>query len=237
MPTPSQQRKAVSTFSVELFRRGFVANHDGNVSARVGRDGRFLVTPTAVSKRLCTPESIVECDARGQPVGRGKPPSELALHLAAYRRPDVQAVIHAHPPHASAFALAQAPLSPVAMPEVVVSLGPTIPLVPLFLPRDPAVEDAVAAALAVADVALLAGNGVIAVGPDLETAYLRLELVEHYARILAIARGGVGAPVPLDPASEARLMDMRRKAGLAREAAPPGTTGKPEVRRGPGGKS
>jgi L-fuculose-phosphate aldolase len=229
MPTPSQHRRLVAEYAVELSRRGFVANHDGNVSAKLGREGRFLVTPTAVSKRRVTPESLVECDAAGRPIGRGKPPSELSLHVAAYRRADVQAVIHAHPPHASAFALAQVPLAPVAMPEVVVSLGPSIPLVPLFLPRDPGVEDALAAALDVADVALLAGNGAVAVGPDLETAFLRLELLEHYARILAVARGGVGAPVALDAASEAKLMEMRRKAGLARErpsATPRATGGK-----------
>jgi L-fuculose-phosphate aldolase len=255
MPTPNQERRLVSEFSVELFRRGFVANHDGNVSARIGREGRFLITPTGVSKRLCTPESLVECDRAGKPVGRGKPPSELALHLGAYRRDDVRAVIHAHPPYASAFALAQVPLAPVAMPEVVVSLGERIPMVPLFLPREAGVAEAVASALDTADVALLAGNGAIAVGPDLETAYLRLELLEHYARILTIARGAPGAPASLSPDALARLLEMRKQAGLHREAraVDPKTTtsakGAPgagttvraavadEVRRALGGKS
>ena len=76
MPTPNQERRLVSEFSVELFRRGFVANHDGNVSARIGREGRFLITPTGVSKRLCTPESLVECDRAGQEADRSGPEAE-----------------------------------------------------------------------------------------------------------------------------------------------------------------
>ena len=144
-------------------------------------------------------------------------------------------------------ALVQAELGPVAMPEVVVSLGEHIPLVPLFVPKDDAVGAAVGAALQGADVALLAGNGVVAVGPDLETAYLRVELLEHYAHILCIARGGVGEPVPLGATQRAALLDLRKKAGLARGPAPAATaTAAPmgdlravvaeEVRRVLGGK-
>jgi L-fuculose-phosphate aldolase len=107
------------------------------------------------------------------------------------------------------------------MPEVMVSLGPAIPFVPLHLPKDPEVAGAVEAALAHADVALLAGNGALSVGPDLETAFLRMELLEHYAKILAIARGGVGEPTPLDPDAQARLREARAKAGLRVPPASP----------------
>jgi L-fuculose-phosphate aldolase len=149
----------------------------------------------------------------------------VRLHLGAYARKDVLAVIHAHPPEASAYALCQAPIGPIGMPEVVVSLGNTIPLVPLFLPKDDGVKAAVTAALAVADVALLAGNGVIAVGPDLETAFLRLELLEHYAKILTRARGRVGDPVPLEGQALERLIEMRKKAGLHRGGGWSGSAG------------
>jgi L-fuculose-phosphate aldolase len=214
-----RQRQAVSEYSALIHRAGWVANHDGNVSMREG--GRFFITPTATSKRLCPPDSIVECDLSGKAAGgRGKPPSEVALHAGAYRaRADAAAVIHAHPPHASAFALAQRPIPRVAMPEVFVSLGEEIPLVGLYLPKDGAVADAVGAALASADVALLAGNGAISVGVDLEQAFLRMELLEHFAKILAIAGGGIGAPVPLDENERARLIELRREAGLARAPA------------------
>jgi L-fuculose-phosphate aldolase len=183
------------------------------------REGdRFFITPTATSKRLCPPESIVECDPAGKAVGqRGKPPSEVALHVGAYRgRKDVTAVIHAHPPYASAFALAQRPLQPITMPEVLVSIGEAVPLVPLFLPKDAAVIEAVEAALDVADAALLAGNGAITVGVDLEQAYLRMELLEHFAKILTIALGPVGPPAALDDNARAKLRGMRKDAGLLR---------------------
>ena len=107
------------------------------------------------------------------------------------------------------------------MPEIVVSLGDHLPMVPRFLPKDPAAGPAVAETLRYADVALMTGNGVIAVGPDLETAFLRVELVEHYARILAIAYGGVGEVHPLSDSETERLVEMRKKAGLFREPAQP----------------
>ncbi|MEQ8272725.1 MAG: class II aldolase/adducin family protein [Deltaproteobacteria bacterium] len=218
-----KQRREVSEYSLLLHAQGFVANHDGNVSLR-SRDG-FLITPTAVSKRVCTPDTIVACNAAGKPTSRGRPPSEVALHVGAYAaREDAKAIIHAHPPHASAFALAEVPLGPVTMPEVFVSIGEHIPLVPRFLPKDPAAAGAVGAAFAHADVLLLAGNGVIAVGPDLETAYLRVELVEHFARIVSIARGGVGAPPPLADDERAYLTELRKKAGLHRGSPAPAST-------------
>lgn len=223
---PRQLRQSVSEYSLMIYDRGWVANHDGNVSLRAPGSDRFFITPTATSKRLCGPDTIVECDLAGKPIGRGKPPSEVALHVAAFKaRPDVGAVVHAHPPHASAFALAQRDLGAIAMPEVVVSLGERVPLVKLLLPKDPETERAITLALQSADVALLAGNGAIAVGQDLEQAFLRMELLEHYARILGIAQGGAGAPAPLDAASVARLLEMRKQAGLLRvpPAPPKGT--------------
>jgi L-fuculose-phosphate aldolase len=213
-----QIRKAVSEYSLELHALGWVANHDGNVSAKSGDGERFFITPTATSKRKCPPDSIVECHLDGKPISRGSPPSEVALHAGAYRaRPDAKAVIHAHPPYASAFALAGVELGPIAMPEVVVSLGDRIPLVPLLLPKDPAAGDAVGRALDGSDVMLLAGNGVLAIGDDLEQAFLRVELVEHYAKILTIARSVAAVP-PLDAEKRERLLEMRKKAGLGRRA-------------------
>ena len=217
--TPAQAKKEVARYSLLIHQAGWVANHDGNVSLRTG--DRFFITPTGVSKRVCTPETIVECDRDGGAVGRGRPPSEVALHVGAYRaRPDQRAVIHAHPPHASAFALVGRRLEPIAMPEVVVSLGDQVPLVPLFAPKDPGVGPALGETLQFADVALLHGNGAISVGPDLETAFLRLEVLEHYAKILTIARSGVGEPVALDSEVHGRCLELRERAGLLR--APPG---------------
>lgn len=221
------QARLVSDYSLLLHERGWVANHDGNVSQRFGAN-RFLISPTAVSKRHCSPESIVECSLDGKAVGPGKPPSEVALHVGAYAgREDVQAVLHAHPPHATAFSLARRALDPVHLPEAVVSIGPRIPLMPLALPKAPEAAGLAEAVLQTADVALLAGNGVLAVGPDLETAYLRLELLEHYCRILTIMEGPVGAPVPLSEAERDHLVGLRKKAGLHREGGAPAAASGP----------
>lgn len=223
MKTAHDHKGEVSSYAILVHQRGWAANHDGNVSVRLDKAGKLLITPTATSKRKCSPESIVLVESDGKPGGsgprKGKPPGELNLHMAAYQaRPDVHAVIHAHPPQASAFALAARAIEPVAMPEVVVSLGDKIPLLPLFLPKDPRAPQAVADALAIADVMLLSGNGVLVVGSDLEQAFLRLELLEHYARILAAA-GPIGGPKPLDAAVIAQLLEQRRAAGLGPQTA------------------
>ena len=213
MTTARDIRKQVSQYSVMLHERAWVANHDGNVSARDPSKG-FWITPTAVSKRVCDPQSIVHCSDDGKPISSGRPPSEVALHLGAYAsRPEAKAVIHAHPPYASAFALARRSLGPVAMPEVVVSLGPEIPLAPLVLPKAPEAADIVAAELAKADAILLTGNGVLAIGVDLEQAFLRVELLEHYARIVSISES-IGGVQALDSGSMQKMLELRKKAGL-----------------------
>lgn len=235
--TPAQARlvKEISEVSLALHARGWVANHDGNVSARIDAAPQFFITPTGVSKRLCTPQSIVRCDGRGKPLDKGRPPSEVALHVGIYgARKDVQAVLHAHPPYASAFALARRRLEPVCMPEVLVSLGEHIPLMPLVLPKDPAAEGLAAEVVASADVALMAGNGALSVGPDLETAFLRMELLEHYCRILSVLDAGVGKPAPLSASERAHLLDLRMKAGLHRgpppSASAPSGVAQPDLR-------
>jgi L-fuculose-phosphate aldolase len=214
---PPALRREVEAYAHALHARGWVANHDGNVSARLSPGGDFVITPTAISKRLVSREALALCGPDGAPTpasGKARPPSEVALHALAYRaRPDVGAVVHAHPVHASAFALLGRPLEPVAMPEIVVSLGPRIPVLPTALPKDAALGAALTAALAEVDVVLLGGNGVLAVGDDLEQAYLRVELVEHYAQIFEAA-ARLGAITALPEALVAQLVEARTKAGL-----------------------
>jgi L-fuculose-phosphate aldolase len=213
---PALQR-AISDYSKALHARGWVANHDGNVSARLPDDARFMATPTALSKREIEPHQILTVDLDGKVLsGRLRVFSEWHLHRACYRaRPDARAVLHAHPPHATAFGAARVPLGTPALPEVIVSLG-EVPLIDYAAPKSKAQDEAIAAALqGEADALLLAGNGVLVVGDDLEQAYLRLELVEHYAQIAAIARG-LGGAVPVPPADVNALLDKRASAGLGR---------------------
>ena len=182
-------RSELVRVSRALHVRGWVANHDGNVTARLTdpgcEDGRFLATPTATSKGAVTSESLIVVDSAGAVVaGTRKAFSELKLHLPVYRRrADVRAVVHAHPPAASAFAVAGEDLGPPFLAEAVVSIGPRVPLLPFGLPGDPALEAALCEALAHADVFLLGNHGVLAVGPDPDLCLLRIELLEHLATI------------------------------------------------------
>jgi L-fuculose-phosphate aldolase len=207
-------RSQVVDISRRLHENGWVANHDGNASVRL-TGNRFLITCTSISKRDVDDASLLIVDPDGNVLeGRRRPFSELELHLAAYRaRPDVDAVLHAHPPFATAFGLVGLELSPIAIPEVIVSLGLRIPTVPRFLPKDPEGLKAVEACTAEHDAILLSGNGALTLGADLPQALLRMELVEHYAKILSAARA-LGAPLPLSPSEIEKLLEARKKAGL-----------------------
>ncbi|MFZ5468184.1 MAG: class II aldolase/adducin family protein [Myxococcota bacterium] len=212
-PLPKLRSQMVE-LSRRLHHNGWVANHDGNVSARL-KGERLLITCTAVSKRDIEDASLLVVDMSGRVLeGRHRPFSELELHLAAYRaRPEVEVVLHAHPPHATAFGLVGEELFPIAMPEVVVSLGHRIPTVPRFLPKDAQGLQQVEAAASEHDAFVLAGNGALTLGADLTQALLRMELVEHYAKILSVART-LGKVAPLAEADVAKLLEARQKAGL-----------------------
>ncbi len=212
--TEAAARRALVRYSRAMYGAGWVANHDGNLSARLG-DDRFVCTPTAFSKADVDLDDLLVVDADGQRLaGAHKPFSELALHLAIYRaRPDVRAVVHAHPPSATAFGAAGKPLPHPFLPEAVVSIGASVPMVERTLPGKPAV-DALVPHVRRCDAVCIAGNGVFTWGPDLETAYLRLELVEHLARI-ALAALPLGGVALLPDAMVADLVSRRVKSGLA----------------------
>lgn len=223
-PEESARRDLVGVCQ-KLARRKWVANHDGNVSCRLG-DGRFLASPTAVHKGDVGLEMLVVVDGEGKVVqGTRKVFSEMALHLAIYRaRPDVQWVVHAHPPYATAWAVAGESFFEVPfMGEPVVSLGARIPLVPYLAPGEG--PGPLEAEIQEVDAVLLANHGVFTVGKDAETAFLRMELVEHVARIAALARP-LGGPRPLPHDAVEKLLEARAKAGLGPQKGDgPGTVG------------
>ena len=198
---------------------GWVANHDGNVSARL--DDQLLATPTALAKADVTPELILTLDGQGRKVaGIGKPFSEIQLHLAAYTsRPETQAVVHAHPPMATARGLCGGDLA-VFLPEAIVSIGRTIPVVPYAMPGSTEGVTALSEGLRRSDVVMLAGNGALAVGRDVMEAYLRLELLEHLLKIEFCARAM--GPMRDLPAEDVRqLLEKRAALGLGPQAPVP----------------
>lgn len=212
-PVPVLRAQLVD-YARRLHAAGWVANHDGNASVRLPGD-RVLITPTAISKRDTEDAGLVTVSLEGKVLeGRRKPPSELGLHLAAYRaRPEIRAVLHAHPPIATAFGVAGVSLEVNVLPEIVVSLGAGVPTVPFAMPKSKASEEGVFTVAAERDAMLLAGNGALTIGVDLEQAFLRLELLEHLAKIVKAARE-LGGLRELGATQVAELLKARAAAGL-----------------------
>ncbi|MBM4354804.1 MAG: class II aldolase/adducin family protein [Deltaproteobacteria bacterium] len=225
MEQPAARRELVK-YSLRIWERGWVANHDGNLSLRLGRD-RILTTPTAFSKQEVTEEDLLVVEISSGKVlsGRHRPFSELGLHLEYFQtRKDVQAVVHAHPPTASGFSVAGIEVEPRITAEAVVSLGDRIPLAPLAPPGGLEARTQIRYLGRLFDALLLSNHGVITCGDSLEQAYLRMELVEHLARMQqqAMLLGNLRL---IPDAWVQDLLGKRKKAGLGPEArgqkAPP----------------
>lgn len=187
-------RETICAVGRLLYDRGYVAANDGNISVRTG-ENQLWMTPSGVSKGRMTPDMLVKLDLEGRVLeGARHPSSEAKLHLAVYRRrPDVGAVVHAHPPMSTAFAVCRRPLDRPYLAELVVGLGGAVPVAPYAtlstdeVPRsiEPYVEDH--------DAVLLANHGSAAWGRDLWAAFDKLETVEHTAKIycnVALLQGG-----------------------------------------------
>ena len=178
----------------QLAERGLIAGQDGNLAVRLPHD-RALVTPRGVIKALVTASDMVEVDLKGRKRrGRRNPTSELDLHLRILRiRDDVGAVVHAHPVVATAFAVAEERLDAFVLPELILQCG-QVPLVPYGTPGTPELGDQIEPYLVGHDVWLLANHGAVTVGTTLDAAWIRMESLEHGARIVLAARtlGRVG---------------------------------------------
>ena len=178
-------REQICDICHKMWQLGWVAANDGNVSVKLP-DGTFLATPTGMSKSFITPEKLVHIDQDGQvldaPAGL-KPSSEIKMHLRCYKeREDVGAVLHAHPPVATGYAVANKPLDEYSMIETVIALG-SIPVTPYGTPSTYEVPDRIAPYLGEHDALLLQNHGALTVGADLITAYYRMETLELFAKI------------------------------------------------------
>jgi L-fuculose-phosphate aldolase len=187
----------------QLAAQGLIAGRDGNLSVRLGPD-RVLVTPTGLIKSLVTHADMVEVDGSGRKRrGRRNPTSELDLHLRILsRRPDVGAVVHAHPPAATGFAVAGEEIPANLLPELIFLVG-RVPIVPYGTPGTPELGDRVEPYLAEHDGLLLANHGAVTMGRTLDQAWIRMETLEHAARIIMAARA-IGQPQPLVLRAQAR---------------------------------
>lgn len=196
-----------------VYQRGYVASNDGNISVRVD-DKRVLITPTGVSKGFMKIEDIILVDMEGNVLsGHKKPSSEVFMHLRMYtERPDVNSVCHAHPVHATGFAVAGVPLDQCVLPEVVVALG-SIPLIAYGTPGTAEFFEPVLPYVKNHDAFLLANHGALTIGKDVYNAYHKMETLEHFAHIAFVAMQ-VGSVQVLNPQQVEKLYDLRKRFGI-----------------------
>jgi L-fuculose-phosphate aldolase len=206
----ARYRREIVSLGRMLHERGYVAAMDGNLSVRLGK-GRVLSTPTAMSKGRMRPSDMVIVDSDGHRVaGRRDVSSEIAMHLLIYKlRPDVQAVVHAHPPTATGFAAAGMALNKPLVCEVVIGLG-SIPLAKYGTPGTPELSKSLEPLIPEYDAILMSNHGVVAYGSDLEQAYMKMETVEHFAKI-ALVTHQLGHQQPLGAAEVEKLVVVRAK--------------------------
>src|SRR5437899_8905636 len=171
-----------------MYARGYTASNDGNISVRLGGD-RLLMTPKSVCKGFMTPDMMCITDLAGTKLqGERDPSTEMLMHLEVYRRrPDVQAVVHAHPPTATGFAVAGIPLDRAVLAEVVATLG-SVPIAEYATPSTSELPETVRKYIKAHDGMLLANHGALTVGADLFAADFKMETIEHFAKISLVAR-------------------------------------------------
>lgn len=208
-------REQICDVCHKMWQLGWVVANDGNVSVKLD-DGTFLATPTGISKSFITPEKLVRIDANGEVLeGQegAKPSSEIKMHLRCYQeREDVRAVVHAHPPTATGFAVAHLDMDRYTMIETVIAIG-SIPVTPYGTPSTYEVPDAIAPYLKEHDVMLLENHGALTVGTDLINAYYRMETLELYAKISLTAHL-LGGEKEISKENVNRLIGMRKGYGV-----------------------
>jgi L-fuculose-phosphate aldolase len=197
-----------------IWLKGFCAGNEGNHSYRLSED-RILCTPTGISKGQLKPDDLCVVDLEGKQVsGRRGRTSEILLHLFIYKnRPDIRAVIHSHPPHATAFAVAGMELPTCVHPEAEVFLG-RVPTAKYVTPGDTRLGESLAPFVKDANTILLSNHGTVSYGSDLEDAYYKLEIVDAYARILLLAKQ-VGYVQTLSTDEMKELLGLKARFGMS----------------------
>jgi L-fuculose-phosphate aldolase len=210
-------RAAIVEVGRRLYARGYTASNDGNISLRLD-DRRLLMTPKSVCKGFMSPDMMVITDLDGKKLeGDRDPSSEMQMHLEVYRqRPDARAVVHAHPPMATGFAVAGIPLDRAVLAEVVTTLG-SVPIAEYATPSTKELPEAVRKYVKAHDGMLLANHGALTLGTDVFAAYYKMETIEHFAHISLVARL-LGGERLLSRSEVNRLQGLRGMYGIAAPA-------------------
>ncbi|MCA9191436.1 MAG: class II aldolase/adducin family protein [Planctomycetales bacterium] len=197
-----------------IYNKGFAAANDGNITVRIG-DNEVLCTPTMHSKGFLKPDDICTIDMTGKQIaGRRKRSSEALLHLEIYKqRPEIKSVVHCHPPHATAFAVAREPIPQCVLPEVEVFLG-DVPITKYETPGGQAFADTIIPFVSKCNVIILANHGTVSFGEDVEKAYWWTEILDAYCRILMLSRQ-LGKVNYLDEQKSRELLELKDKWGFS----------------------
>jgi len=217
LKSEDEHRRDVCAVGRWIHQRAFVASTDGNISIRLDAR-RVLTSPTGMSKGMMAPDDLVITDMQGRKLaGRCNPSSELGMHLLIYcRRPDVNAVCHAHPPVATGYAAAGLPLNKALVSELVLALG-CVPVARYGTPGTPELNEALEPLVQHYDAVLMANHGVVTYGPDLLTAFFRMETVEHFAWVSLVTEL-LGKQVLLSSGDVEKLLAARVRYGAATAA-------------------
>ncbi len=196
-----------------IYAKGFAAANDGNITVRIS-DNQVLCTPTMHSKGFLKPDDISTIDMTGKQIaGRKKRSSEALLHLEIYKqRPEIKSVVHCHPPHATAFAVAREPIPQCVLPEVEVFLG-DVPITKYETPGGQAFADTIIPFVEKCNVMILANHGTVSFGEDVERAYWWTEILDAYCRILMLSRQ-LGKVNYLDQQKSVELLELKDKWGF-----------------------
>ena len=213
MKSPYEIKKEICEVGHRLYDKGFVAANDGNISVKIN-DHEFYCTPTGVSKGSLTPDMIIKVDENGNKLeGKLNPSSEIKMHMRVYReRPDVTAVVHAHPPVATAFTVAGVELDQYILPEAVLTIG-NVPTCKYGTPSTMEIPDSLEPFIQKHDAFLLENHGALTVGCNLTKAFFIMEEVEFNAKICKYAME-LGAVHEIPNEQLKKLMELRQKMGL-----------------------
>ncbi|MDR2750673.1 MAG: class II aldolase/adducin family protein [Clostridiales bacterium] len=215
MASSFEIKKEMCEIGRRIYQNGFVAANDGNFSVKAG-ENEFYCTPTGVSKGFMTPDMILKVDKQGrllEPNSKYRISSEFKMHLGVYRnRPDVNAVVHAHPPVATAHAVCGKALNSMIMPEVIIFLG-DVPLTDYGTPSTEEIPNAIEGAIQNHDAVLLENHGALSVGINLTQAYFRMETLEYWAKINLYA-AQLGGANELNQNQVKRLVQLRSEMKL-----------------------
>lgn len=228
-----EAKELICEIGRRIYNKNFVAANDGNISIKVN-DCELWTTPTGVSKGFMTPDMMVKMDLSGNVLeGKLKPSSEVKMHLRVYQEnPETKAVVHAHPPVATSFAIAGVSLEKPVSPEAVVLLG-KVPVAPYATPGTQEVPDSIVPYCRDYNAVLLANHGALTWGRDITEAYFRMESLEHYALMLMYSGHIIQKSNELSTGQIAELISIREKMGIHTGGIPVPKSDK-EIRTVPG---